>query len=42
MIYLSVNKNIIKDITFEICDDNFKLLDFMDENMGICIHIRQV
>ena len=42
MIYLPVNKNIIKDITFEICDDNFKLLDFKDENMGICIHIRQV
>jgi hypothetical protein len=40
--YLPVNVLTIEKITFEIVDDNEKLLDFKNEKLALAIHLRQV
>ena len=40
--YLPVNTSVIKQITFEIVDDNDKVLDFKNETVALAIHVRQI
>jgi len=40
--YLPVIASTIDRITFEIVDDNDKLLDFKDETVALAIHLRQI
>ena len=40
--YLPVISSTIDRITFEIVDDNDKLLDFKDETVALAIHLRQI
>ena len=40
--YLPVITSNIDRITFEIVDDNDKLLDFKDETVALAIHLRQI
>jgi hypothetical protein len=40
--YLPVHVSVITRITFEIVDDNDKILDFKDETVALAIHLRQI
>ena len=40
--YLPVNTSVISEITFKITDDNYKILDFKDEQVALSIHIKQI
>ena len=40
--YLPVNTSVISEITFKITDDNYKILDFKDEQVALSIHLKQI
>ena len=42
MFYLSINKDEIHSITFEITNEEFEVLDFKSEEIAMAIIIRQV